>query len=113
MPRAPAVLWQLRERYRALLSDLSDGAIDLAAARRGRDALMLELHAIYVEAPPEDYKIYQAAAQALLSAGDGELGEEEIDAFLAKSLQASFPDPQILTVDGGAGGALVCRPTPE
>jgi len=83
-------LWQLRERYRALLSDLSDGAIDLAAARRGRDALMLELHAIYVEAPPEDYKIYQAAARALLSAGDGELGEEEIDAFLAKSLQARF-----------------------
>ena len=83
-------LWQLRERYRALLSDLSDGAIDLEAARRGRDALMLELHAVYVEAPPEDSKVYQAAAQALLSAGEGELGEEEIDAFLAKSLQARF-----------------------
>ena len=83
-------LWQLRERYRALLSDLSDGAIDLEAARRGRDALMLDLHAIYADAPPEDYKVYQAAAQALLSVGEGNLGEEEIDAFLAKSLQARF-----------------------
>jgi len=83
-------LWRLRERYRALLSDLSDGAIDLEAARRGRDVLMGELYAIYEEAPPEDYKAYQAAAQALLSAGEGDLGEEEIDAFLAKSLQARF-----------------------
>jgi SMODS and SLOG-associating 2TM effector domain family 4 len=83
-------LWRLREQYRALLSDLSDGAIDLEAARRGRDALMHEMHAIYEEAPPEDYKAYQAAAQALLSAGEGELREEEIDAFLAKSLQARF-----------------------
>jgi hypothetical protein len=83
-------LWQLRERYRALLSDLSDGAIDLDGARRGRDALMLEMHAIYQEAPPEDHRAYQAAARALLAAGEGDFHEEEIDAFLAKSLQARF-----------------------
>ena|SRR5437867_463510 len=83
-------LWQLREQYRALLSDLSDGAINLEAARRGRDALMEKLRAVYDEAPPEDYKAYQAAAQALLTASEGEFREEEIDAFLAKSLQARF-----------------------
>jgi len=42
-----AHLWGLRERYRALLSDLHDGAINLADARLRRDKLMDELRAIY------------------------------------------------------------------
>ena len=83
-------LWQLREKYRALLSDLSDQAIDLEAARRGRDGLMQELHAIYAEAPPEDYQAYQLAAQAVRTEGEGDHYDEEIDAFLVKSLQARF-----------------------
>ena len=84
-------LWQLRERYRALLSDLSDRAIDLDAARRGRDVLMEELHAIYVEAPPEDYQAYQLAAKTVRTEGEGgDSYDEEIDAVLVKSLQARF-----------------------
>jgi hypothetical protein len=83
-------LWQLREQYRALLSDLSDRAIDLEAARRARDGLMQELHAIYAEAPPEDYRAYQMAAQAVRTEGEGDHYDEEIDAFLVKSLQARF-----------------------
>jgi hypothetical protein len=83
-------LWQLRERYRALLSDLSDRAIDLEAARRVRDGLMQELHAIYAEAPPEDYQAYQIAAQTVRTEGEGDHYDEEIDAFLVKSLQARF-----------------------
>jgi hypothetical protein len=42
-----AHLWGLRERYRALLSDLHDGAINLADARLRRDKLMDELRTIY------------------------------------------------------------------
>ena len=42
-----AHLWGLRERYRALLSDLHDGALNLADARIRRDTLMNELRAIY------------------------------------------------------------------
>ena len=42
-----AHLWGLRERYRALLSDLHDGAINLADARLRRDKLMDELRSIY------------------------------------------------------------------
>ena len=83
-------LWKLREQYRALLSDLSDGAIDLDAARRRRDALILELHAIYDEAPPEDYQAYQTASRAMLAPGEGHVHDEEIDSFLEKSLQARF-----------------------
>jgi hypothetical protein len=84
-------LWQLRERYRALLSDLSDRAIDLEAARRGRDVLMDELHAIYAEAPAEDYQAYQLAAKTVRTEGEGgDAYDEEIDAVLVKSLQARF-----------------------
>src|SRR6266571_4983035 len=36
---AAARLWQIREQYRAVLSDLHDGAIDPAMARQRRDAL--------------------------------------------------------------------------
>ena len=42
-----AHLWDLRERYRSLLSDLHDGALTLADARLRRDRLMDELRAIY------------------------------------------------------------------
>jgi hypothetical protein len=42
-----AHLWAVRERYRSLLSDLHDGAVDVAEARVRRDALMDELRAIY------------------------------------------------------------------
>ena len=42
-----AHLWGLRERYRSLLSDLHDGALDVGDARLRRDKLMDELRAIY------------------------------------------------------------------
>jgi hypothetical protein len=74
-------LWQIRERYRALLSDLCDGAIDVEGARRGRDALMTELHAIYENGPPADR---QVAGRPIDQAA---LSDEEIDVFLPRSLQ--------------------------
>jgi hypothetical protein len=40
-------LWHAREQYRALLSDISDGAIDPEFARTRRNALMEEVNAIY------------------------------------------------------------------
>ena len=80
-----ARLWQIRERYRALLSDLSDGAIDVEAVRRMRDSLMVELHAIYQDAPPADRAAFQAAGQA--AADEGTLSDDEIDLFLPRSLQ--------------------------
>src|SRR5512138_2460661 len=84
-----ARLWPMRERYRALLSDLADGAIDLEAARERRDLLMNELHAIYEQAPPADRPAYQAAARAAAFATEGALSDEEIDMFLPRSLHKS------------------------
>jgi hypothetical protein len=44
-------LWHIRERYRALLSDLQEGVVELGAARARRDALMDELQQIYRSGP--------------------------------------------------------------
>jgi hypothetical protein len=46
-----AHLWDLRERYRALLSDLQEGALTIAEARLRRDRLVDELRAIYEAMP--------------------------------------------------------------
>ena len=42
-----AQLWGLRERYRALLADLQDGALSVDAARLRRDQLIEELKTAY------------------------------------------------------------------
>ena len=80
-------LWHMRERYRAFLSDLRDGAIDINTARSYRDALLLDLHAIYEHAPPEDAQVYQRAGEAVAVVDEPTLSDEEIDLFLPKSLQ--------------------------
>jgi hypothetical protein len=85
-------LWYIREQYRALLSDLSDGAVQIETVRRRRDELLLELRGIYDNAPPADHQAYQTAAHAILTADERALTDEEIDRFLPKSLQAPAGD---------------------
>jgi hypothetical protein len=80
-------LWLIRERYRALMTDLVDGAIDLEGARRGRDMLMNELHTIYERASLVDQEAYQSASKAVAGFDDVSFSDEEIDHFLPKSLQ--------------------------
>jgi hypothetical protein len=82
-------LWHMRERYRALLSDLSDGAIEIDTVRRRRDELMAELRGVYENAPPADHQAYQTAAQAILTADERTLTDEEIDRFLPTSLHTA------------------------
>ena len=84
-----ARLWHIREQYRALLSDLTDGAVDVATGRRRRDELTTELHGVYENAPPADHQAYQTAGQSLRTADERALTDEEIDQFLPKSLHGS------------------------
>ena len=81
-----AHLWQIREQYRALLADLTDGAISVDAARERRDALMITLHRIYEHAPPADRALYEAARQKTTLTDETALSDEEIDRFLPVSL---------------------------
>jgi hypothetical protein len=87
-------LWHIREQYRALLSDLSDGAVDIDTVRRRRDELAAELGSVYESAPPADPQAYQTAGAALLTADERALTDEEIDRFLPKSLQSAGESPR-------------------
>ena len=80
-------LWKIREQYRALMSDLRDGAIDLDTARNWRDALMKDVHATYESAPPADRQMYESARKILAASDEAALTDEEIDRFLPTSLQ--------------------------
>jgi hypothetical protein len=80
-----ARLWQIREQYRALLSDLADGAIDIETTRRRRDELIGELQAVYQTAPFE--RADRLASRAVESVEDAALTDREIDRFLPASLQ--------------------------
>lgn len=80
-----ARLWAMRERYRAVLSDLYDGAIDAAIARQRRDYLAEELHELFQHGPPADPQAYQPAGQ-VTTADEPALPDEQIDQYLPKSL---------------------------
>lgn len=80
-------LWHMREQYRALLSDLNDGAISSEIARDRRDALMAALNRIYEQAPPADRDAYQSARQSIATSDETVLSDDEIDRFLPRSLQ--------------------------
>jgi hypothetical protein len=86
-------LWRIRERYRALLSDLADGTLSPEDARVRRDTLMADLQHVYETAPPMEARAYRAAARALGAADESALSDEEIDLFLPKSLQKALQKP--------------------
>ena len=82
-------LWLVREKYRALLSEIRDGALSLDDVRDRRNVLTAELHAIVEHAPAVDRPAYLSARQALKVADERALSDEEIDAFLPESLRST------------------------
>jgi hypothetical protein len=85
-------LWLIREKYRALLSEMTDGTLTLDAVRLRRDQLVEELHAIVEQAPLVDRPSYQSARQALSVAADGIAPDDDIEPFLPSS-RPSAPPP--------------------
>ena len=84
-------LWLIREKYRALLSEMRDGTITLETVRDRRDQLLTELHAITEHAPLIDRPAYQSARDALSAMSESALTDEEIDRFLPPSLRKVEP----------------------
>jgi hypothetical protein len=82
---AAARLWQIREQYRAVLSDLHDGAIDPAEARRRRDALTDAMHDFLEHAPAVPPQPHQPNDQGAL-ADERALGDAQIDGRRPESL---------------------------
>lgn len=58
-------LWNVREAYLSLLTDIRDRAVTLEALRKRRDQVQGELRKIYTSAPHTDAKAYGEAQDAL------------------------------------------------
>lgn len=84
-------LWLVREKYRALLSEMRDGSINIETVRDRRDQLLQELHSITEHAPLVDRPAYQSARDALAAPSESALTDEEIDRFLPPSLRKVEP----------------------
>jgi hypothetical protein len=81
-----ARLWQICEKYRALLAEVHDGLVDIPAVTQRRDELMREVQVVYEHALPADRDAYQIARDAL-GAGESAPSDQEIDRLLPASLR--------------------------
>jgi hypothetical protein len=84
-------IWNVRETYLSLLTDIRDVAFTLQELRVRRDSLQEELHAIYRAAPHTDGKAYGEAQNALKNNEDLTFTDAEIDAFLPGPLKRGKP----------------------
>ncbi|MGK4733948.1 SLATT domain-containing protein, partial [Salmonella enterica] len=63
--QAAGDMWLIRERYVSLLTDLKMQTKSIDEILKERDALMIELSAIYIGAPSTNYQAYSMAQKAL------------------------------------------------
>lgn len=84
---AAADIWLVRERYRALITDLRVGKDSLEKMTARRDALTNELHEAYAGAPSTNDKAYKKAQEGLQRLEEMSFSEEEIDALLPAELR--------------------------
>lgn len=84
---AAAKLWNVRECYLSLLTDLP--TLDRQAAVERRDELQTMLAALYQSAPQTDGKAYIEAQKRLQKMEDLTFSADEIDCFLPLSLKRS------------------------
>lgn len=100
---AAAKLWNVRECYLSLLTDLPRLSHEVAVERR--DELQAMLAALYVGAPQTDGKAYKEAQRRLKEMEDMTFTHDEIDCFLPLSLKRSGgrPKPAVVTQGEGKG----------
>lgn len=84
-------LWDVRESYLSILSDLLTGNINLEIARKKRDNLQDMLVEIYSTAPRTTPKAYRLASKALKINNEMTFSAEEIDNFLPEALRKGCP----------------------
>lgn len=80
-------LWDIRESYLSILSDLHDGQLDIAATREKRDELQSRLATIYATAPRTNSKAYGIASDGLKAKEEMTFSDDEIDKFLPTTLR--------------------------
>jgi hypothetical protein len=75
-------LWNVRESYLSLLTDVRAGFVQLDDVRKRRDELQMLLSATYESAPRTSGKGYALAQDALKAREDLTFSDAEIDQFL-------------------------------
>lgn len=87
-------LWNIRETYLSLLTDIKASNIDISEIKLKRDKLQKELYGLYKGAPRTISKAYKKASEALKTNEELTFSDEEIDNFLPKELRKSTTTQQ-------------------
>jgi hypothetical protein len=81
-----ARLWLVCEKYRALLAEIQDEAVDAETTKERRNALLQEVAVILEQGPPPDRDTMRIAGEALRASG-GRYTEDHLDRYLPPSLR--------------------------
>lgn len=84
---AAVSIWNIRENYLSLLTDINACNLSCDEIRPLRDKLQSDLHKIYKGSPRTINKAYQLASKALNEMEEMTFNDEEIDKLLPKSLR--------------------------
>ncbi|WP_435781707.1 SLATT domain-containing protein [Providencia hangzhouensis] len=84
---AAVSLWDIREKYLSLLTDIRSRSIDYGSIVEKRDLLQAELFSIYQGSPRTINKAYTLATNALKYNEELTFSDDEIDCLLPKSLR--------------------------
>jgi len=80
-------LWDIRETYLSLLTDIRADQLSINQIINQRDELQSRLHNIYSGSPRTNYKAYKEASKALKVNEELTFSDKEIDVFLPKELR--------------------------
>lgn len=80
-------LWNMRESYLSLLTDIKSGCVENDEIRKQRDILQEKLLDIYRGSPRTIAKAYKEATKALKKLEELTFSDVEIDAILPKALR--------------------------
>jgi hypothetical protein len=80
-------LWDIRETYLSLLTDIRADQLSINQIINQRDELQKRLSSVYSGSPRTNYKAYKEASKALKVNEELTFSDQEIDAFLPKELR--------------------------
>lgn len=84
---AAVALWNIRENYVSLLTDIKSGHLDSEVVRQKRDLLQDKLFEVYRGSPRTIAKAYKNATKALKKLEELTFSDEEIDNLLPQALR--------------------------
>jgi len=84
-----ARLWNVRESYLSLITDIQSGACTMDAGRQRRDQLQKQCFTVLQDAPRTTPEAYAAAQDGLKNREDLTFSEREIDVMLPERLRTN------------------------